>query len=370
MLRFKPTFIFLTASLILLFLLFPHSSDAQSPISLKLIPAQRASDFIHSVIQTNRTIYSQYIVERLGETVSLKASEDWENKNTLPLPAQFLMMSSKLVNSKKLGIKYRLMSLWPINPNNGFITKEEKKGLQKVADNPNEPYVWTLNKNGQVLFNAVYPDLAVTKSCVQCHNNHPKSPKVNFKRNDVMGGIHISFPISKNENQSSQTSLVVAPEVVADYVHAILEADRTIYARKIVHRLQKENIIYASENWWEENTLLLPAQFLLNASDLIKNMRLGLDYKLISLWPINPHNGAANKFERIGLETVALKPFRPYIGTLLVGNQPYFQAIYPDFAVTPACVVCHNAHPKSPKHDFKLHDVIGGIVVSIPAESN
>ena len=85
--------------------------------------------------------------------------------------------------------------------------------------------------------------------------------------------------------------------MVADYVHAILEADRTVYAKHIVNRLQKKNIIYASENWWEENTLLLPAQFLLNASDLIKNMRFGLDYKLISLWPINPHNGAANQFE-------------------------------------------------------------------------
>ena len=372
MLRFKPTFIYLTAFYfyILLFFFFPHSSDAQPPLSPRSIPAHLASDYIHAIIQTDRTIYSQYIVERLGETVSLKASEDWENMNSLPLPAQFLLMSSELVNSKNLGIKYRLMSLWPINSKNTFKTKEEKKGLQKVANDPNKPYVWTLNRNGKVLFNAVYPDLAVTKSCAQCHNNHPKSPKRDFKRNDVMGGIHISFPISINGSGDPQKDLVVAPEVVADYVHAILEADRTVYSIKIVNHLQKKNIIYASENWWEENTLLLPAQFLLNASDLIKNMRLGLDYKLASLWPINPHNGAANKFERIGLETVASRPFRPYIGTIQVGNQSYFQAIYPDIAVTPACVTCHNTHPKSPKHDFKLHDVIGGIVVSIPTESD
>ncbi len=130
------------------------------------------------------------------------------------------------------------------------------------------------------------------------------------------------------------------------------------------------DIIYPSENWWEENTLLLPAQFLLNASDLIKNMRIGLDYKLISLWPINPHNGAANRFERLGLEAVASQPFRPYIGSVKVGNKSFFQAVYPDIAVTPACVTCHNAHPKSPKHDFKLYDVIGGIVVTVPMGSD
>ena len=359
------------ASLFILCLLFSLAySEAQSPLKLKAIPAHRAADYIHAVIETDRIIYSQYIVERLGETVALKASEDWEKANNLPLPAQFLMMSSKIVNSKNLGIKYRLMSLWPINQNNASQTKEEKEGLKKVSLDPNQPHIWTVIKNGQIFFNAVYPDLAVTKSCVHCHNNHPKSPKKDFKRNEVMGGIHISFPVSKTDNASSQKNPMVATEVVADYVHALLEADRTIYAKHIVNRLQKKNIVYASENWWEENTLLLPAQFLLNASDLIKNMRLGLDYKLISLWPINSHNGAANKFERIGLETVASKPFRPYIGTLQVGNQSYFQAIYPDIAVTPACVNCHNSHPKSPKHDFKLHDVVGGIVVSIPTKSD
>ena len=368
--KLKSFFLHLFFPIVLFVLFSPSRIEAQPPLGQKTIPAHRAADYIHAVIETDRTIYSQYIVERLGETVSLKASENWKQTNSLPLPAQFLMLSSKIVNSKNLGIKYRLMSLWPINKNNASKTKKEREGLKKVSLNPNKPYIWTIRKNSQIFFNAVYPDLAVTKGCVRCHNNHPKSPKRDFKRNDVMGGIHISFPISKMMETSSQKNLGVAPEVVADYVHAILEADRTVYAKHIVNRLQKKNIIYASENWWEENTLLLPAQFLLNASDLIKNMRLGLDYKLISLWPINPHNGAANKFERIGLETVASQPFRPYVGTLQVGNQSYFQAVYPDIAVTPACVTCHNSHPKSPKHDFKLDSVIGGIVVSIPTESN
>ena len=357
--------------LLVLFILFPLSRvEGQPSPKQKTISAHRAADFIHAVIETDRTIYSQYIVERLGETVSLKASENWKKTNTLPLPAQFLNMSSKIVTSKNLGVQYRLISIWPINKKNGPKTREEKEGLKKVALTPSQPHTWTVRKSGQIHFNAVYPDIAVTKSCAGCHNNHPKSPKRDFKRNDVMGGIHISFPISQMEAAPSQKNLTVAPEVVADFVHAILEADRTVYAKHIVNRLQKKNIIYASENWWEENTLLLPAQFLLSAADLIKNMRLGLDYKLVSLWPINPHNGAANKFERNGLEAVASHPLRPYIGTLQFGNQTYFQAIYPDMAVTPACVTCHNAHPKSPKRDFKLYDVIGGIVVSVPINSN
>ncbi len=340
-------------------------SEAQESKSFNYVSPQKAADYIHSIIEADRTIYSQYIVERLEETIFLKATENWEEENTLLLPAQFLRLSSQLINSKNSGMRFRLISQWPINPENKPKTEKEMKGLKSVTDNPSKPFTWEARKNNSTEFNAIYPDKAVTKSCSTCHNKHPKSPKVNYKQGDVMGGIHISFPISKGNAKTKNVPYGVAPEVLVDYVHSILDSDRTVYSKLIVNRLQKKKIIYPSENWWEENTLLLPAQFLLNASDLIKNMRLGLDYRLISLWPINPHNGPANEFERIGLETVSEQPIRPYIGSLKVGDKTYFQAVYPDMAVTPACISCHNGHPKSPKHDFKLYDVIGGIMVSL-----
>ena len=208
MLKLKFSVVRLIPLVAIFLLLSPARPVAQSSPTQKTISAHRAADFIHAVIETDRTIYSQYIVERLGETVSLKASENWEKANALPLPAQFLLMSSKIVNAKSLGIQYRLISLWPINKKNASKTREEKEGLKKVSLNPGKPYVWTAGKDGQVIFNAVYPDLAVTKSCVHCHNNHPKSPKRDFKRNDVMGGIHISFPISRMGKTSSKKKII------------------------------------------------------------------------------------------------------------------------------------------------------------------
>jgi hypothetical protein len=34
--------------------------------------------------------------------------------------------------------------------------------------------------------------------------------------------------------------------------------------------------------------------------------------------------------------------------------------------VTEGCIGCHNAHPESPKQNFKLKDVMGAMVISIP----
>jgi hypothetical protein len=50
----------------------------------------------------------------------------------------------------------------------------------------------------------------------------------------------------------------------------------------------------------------------------------------------------------------------------MIEDRQYFQAIYGDRAVSQACIGCHNAHPRSPKKDFKLDDVMGGIVIEIP----
>ncbi|MFQ5449975.1 MAG: DUF3365 domain-containing protein [Nitrospinaceae bacterium] len=356
----------------LLILLFPviwNSGTVWANDKGKIgIPPEKAADYIHAIIEANRTIYSEVIVERLGVTIDLKATENWEKENTLPLPAQFLLLSSQSTSAKKIGMNYRLLSLWPINSKNGPKTLFEKTGLEKILENPQKPYTKVVTSQGKTFFKAIYPDKAVTKSCVTCHNNHPKSPKKDFKFGDVMGGISITFPVVNNHPNSKTGKYLIPAEVVAEYIHSVLDSDRKIYSQYIVNRLQEKNIIYASENWWEDNALLLPAQFLLNASDLITNKQIDLDFKLISSWPINKHNGPANEFERKGLKYVVRHPIRPYIEYRDIGGKQYFQAVYPDFAVTPACVNCHNNHPKSPKKDFKINDVMGGIVMTFPVK--
>ncbi|MGQ0667218.1 MAG: Tll0287-like domain-containing protein [Nitrospiraceae bacterium] len=161
------------------------------------------------------------------------------------------------------------------------------------------------------------------------------------------------------------TSISIPIESVADYIHAVIEADRDVYTRHVVERLQTRGVVDASENWEQRNTLPLPAQFLLESGRQMGKKGLGLQYRLISLWPINKRNLAANAFESIGLGAVLTQPNRPYTGITRVGDTRVFEAVYADLAITQSCVGCHNAHPDSPKHDFKMNDVMGAIVISI-----
>ena len=159
----------------------------------------------------------------------------------------------------------------------------------------------------------------------------------------------------------------IPPETVADYIHAVIEANRTFYTIHVVERLQKSGASVAAEDWRaKKNVLPLPAQFLMESGELATETGAKVRYRLISLWPINPHNSPHSESEKKGLEAVREHPEQSATATVKVGDQTYFQAIYADHAVTEACIVCHNTHPRSSKKDFKLKDVMGGLVIEIP----
>lgn len=178
----------------------------------------------------------------------------------------------------------------------------------------------------------------------------------------VVGSATILWP---TRGLPETTSVSLPIDVVADYIHAVIEADRDLYTKHVVERMQAKGIVVASENWEEKNTLPLPAQLLMESGRYVGKKGLGMQYRLISLWPINKRNIPTNPLQSIGLGTILTQPNRPFTGVTKVGNTRYFEAVYPDLAVAQACIGCHNAHPDSPKRDFKLNDVMGAIVISI-----
>ncbi len=181
----------------------------------------------------------------------------------------------------------------------------------------------------------------------------------------ALGGA--AFPSGKAA-PTEATSGSLPVEMVADYIHAVIEADREVYTKHVVERMQAKGVVVASENWEHQNTMPLPAQFLMESGRVMERNGTGIQYRLISPWPINKRNVAYGEFQKSGLGAILTHPTKPYTGYVKVGSARYFQAVYPDLAVTEACIGCHNAHPESPKRDFKVNDVIGAMVISFPVK--
>lgn len=159
----------------------------------------------------------------------------------------------------------------------------------------------------------------------------------------------------------------ISPQVMADALHAVMESDRTVYASRVVHRLQdEEKVIHASEHWQDEKALPLPAQMFRMGAEMAAKKTDTFRYALLSKWPVNKKNAPKTELEIAGLDSVAKDPSKPFYGRELLGDVEYFTAVYADVAVSPTCVTCHNAHIDSPRSDFELGDTMGGVVIRIP----
>ena len=158
----------------------------------------------------------------------------------------------------------------------------------------------------------------------------------------------------------------LSPDIVAEYIHSVIQADRTFYQIEIVDRMRERGIVFSSEHWRENGELPIPDKFLQDSGRFVAEQRKGIRFQLVSSWAINEKNRPTTAFEQTGLAQLLVNPDRPYTGVTTEGGARVFQALYADKAVSQHCADCHNVHSKSPKSDFKAGDVMGGILITIP----
>jgi len=168
-------------------------------LGMKLFPSQGipirvVADYLHGVLQADRTFYAQHVVERMEAMLIVNATENWREDRTLPLPAQFFKESSRGLQVRGKPFRYRLVSLWPINQENAPESEKERQALEQVM-NYGEVAEQEIELENKRYYQAIFPDRAVSRACVNCHNAHEQSPKRNFKLNDIMGGLEIRIPL-------------------------------------------------------------------------------------------------------------------------------------------------------------------------------
>jgi len=154
---------------------------------------------------------------------------------------------------------------------------------------------------------------------------------------------------------------------VADMLISVMVADRTVYTKKVVQRLAaKDKVIKASEHFDDDKALPLPAQMFRFGAEHVADKTDKFSYSLLSLWPINKQNAPRTEIEKAGLKYVAENKSKNYYGEETLGGQKYYTAVYADVAVAKVRASCHNDHKDTPRSDFKVGDVMGGVVIRIP----
>jgi adenylate cyclase len=184
-----------------------------------------------------RAIYTGEIVTP-GLERGLKFREDWKRADVHagPLPALLLRETANRLQRRVPDLNLFLGSTYPIEASNLF--KGDQKTYFEAIERDREPRFFRDRSTGR--HTAMFPDLASAPACVTCHNEHPKTPRKDWKLDDVMGATTWSFARDRLSNDE-----VLA--ILAAYRAAALET-YVAYLQK-VERFEPETRPQLGERW-------------------------------------------------------------------------------------------------------------------------
>ena len=162
-----------------------------------MVAPERVTGFIQAVIDANRANYTQNVVDKLHNQGVVEALEHWKEEKGLPLPAQFLLESGRLVAQKDLKLSFRLASLTPIYVWNGPNSDFERRGLEAVVKTRINPIPGFISRPGSGIFKVFTLTGRSLKAACPVTIITPTVRAVTIQLNDIMGGVIVTIPITE-----------------------------------------------------------------------------------------------------------------------------------------------------------------------------
>jgi adenylate cyclase len=168
-------------------------------------------------------------------------------------------------------------------------------------------------------------------------------------------------PLSGAQIQGKTIPVSVMLEIVNNENRLV----RELYTKEIVTQGQKVGLVF-DENWRDQGVDAgpLPALFLRATASSLEKDPVRLALFLGSDYPIN----TANRFsgQQVDIYNQLKKTMKPQF--FYQDDTELYTAMFPDLAVAPGCITCHNRHVQTPKKDWKLNDIMGATTWTYPSE--
>jgi class 3 adenylate cyclase len=162
---------------------------------------RQAAD-LNSVISSVRGYYATNVVGRvLSYTGTTKVVHNYQDiKGAIPIPATLSLELGKVISEQQQNITYRFVSDYPFKNRPAHeLDQFETSALTQLRENSNRQLAQVHNTAFRDSVRLIAP-VIMGQACVNCHNSHPESPKLDWKVGDVRGiqEVAISQPIGNN----------------------------------------------------------------------------------------------------------------------------------------------------------------------------
>lgn len=153
------------------------------------------------------------------------------------------------------------------------------------------------------------------------------------------------------------------------YIQSI-ETFHTLYTSKLVERVRPPGIDVSDDYAEKEGAIPLPIRLNMELGEHIGEQSKGATTRLYSDYPFpwREEGGPKDQFERVALFKLRRNPDEPYYEFVNYNGALSLRYAKADL-MRPACVSCHNSHPRSPRRDWKAGDVRGVLEVILPMKN-
>ncbi|VAX09804.1 Two-component system sensor histidine kinase [hydrothermal vent metagenome] len=146
-----------------------------------------------------RTLYTSEVV-KTAKQYGLEITHDYIAKgNAIPLPATLSMLLGEKLGERTSGSKTSLYSPYPFpwrQDTGGLRDQYMEEAWQFLSQNPNQPFYRFTEHDGQQQLRYATADL-MRSDCIQCHNNHPDSPKNDWQAGDLRGILEVDLSLDQ-----------------------------------------------------------------------------------------------------------------------------------------------------------------------------
>ena len=205
------------------------------------LPSYIEDKVIHSAtidaekqVQQFKTIRGYYTKNVVSKAKAFGMSPHFihkEPKNTIPLPATMIHELSEQLT--QTGTRLKLYSTFPF-PNRASRTLDDfqKRAWQALNRNSKTSFSELVEINNEPYIRVAVADTMQAQGCVDCHNNHPLTPKADWKLNDVRGVLEVTKPLAEVFAMTSSIRIFIILATIV--VMVILTAILIFLFRKVV----------------------------------------------------------------------------------------------------------------------------------------
>ena len=150
------------------------------------------------ILQDVNSYYSSGVASRVDRE-HVEVTYDYASKaGAIPIPATFLTELGERISAHTGGVKVRQYSDYPFQFRQAWkLDAFEETALAKLRMHPEQPVYSFEDLDGKPVVRYAI-GRRMEPSCVVCHNEHPASPKKDWKVGDVRGVLEIVRPLDED----------------------------------------------------------------------------------------------------------------------------------------------------------------------------